>query len=88
MTFIRSDSGSCMQHLIGKDMSIYEVCYDCGFNNLSNFNRYFKKIMNKPPSKYKREFINMGYEVMDKLPIDNHFTTKKKIQTILECCAF
>ncbi len=42
--------------LLEKDMTIYEVCYDCGFNNLSNFNRYFKKIMNKTPSEYKREF--------------------------------
>lgn len=42
--------------LLEKDMSIYEVCYDSGFNNLSNFNRYFKKIMNKTPTDYKQEF--------------------------------
>ena len=45
--------------LLEKDMSIYEVCYDCGFNNLSNFNRYFKKIMDKTPGEYKREFITV-----------------------------
>lgn len=45
--------------LLEKDMSIYEVCYDCGFNNLSNFNRYFKKIMTKTPGDYKREFITV-----------------------------
>ncbi|MBK5272480.1 MAG: helix-turn-helix domain-containing protein [Bacteroidia bacterium] len=44
--------------LLEKDMTIYEVCYDCGFNNLSNFNRYFKKILNKTPTDYKREFMN------------------------------
>ena len=44
--------------LLEKDMSINEVCYDCGFNNLSNFNRYFKKIMDKTPTNYKREFMN------------------------------
>ena len=44
--------------LLEKDMSIYEVCYDSGFNNLSNFNRYFKKIMDKTPTAYKQEFIN------------------------------
>lgn len=43
--------------LLEKDISIYEVCYDSGFNNLSNFNRYFKKITNKTPSDYKKEFI-------------------------------
>jgi AraC-like DNA-binding protein len=45
--------------LLEKDMSINEVCYDCGFNNLSNFNRYFKKIMDKTPTNYKREFMSV-----------------------------
>ncbi len=41
--------------LLEKDMAIYEVCYDSGFNNLSNFNRYFKKIMHKTPIEFKKE---------------------------------
>jgi AraC-like DNA-binding protein len=41
--------------LIEKDSTVYEVCYDSGFNNLSNFNRYFKKIMNKTPFEFKKE---------------------------------
>ncbi len=41
--------------LLEKDMTIYEVCYDSGFNNLSNFNRYFKKIMGKTPMEFKKE---------------------------------
>lgn len=45
--------------LLEKDMTIYEVCYDSGFNNLSNFNRYFKKITHKTPTNYKREFMNV-----------------------------
>lgn len=43
--------------LLEKDMSVYEVCYDSGFNNLSNFNRYFKKIMGKTPTEYKKDFM-------------------------------
>ncbi len=43
--------------LLEKDMSVYEVCYETGFNNLSNFNRYFKKITDKTPTGYKREFM-------------------------------
>jgi len=43
--------------LLEKDMTVYEVCYDSGFNNLSNFNRYFKKIMNKTPLEYRREHV-------------------------------
>ena len=45
--------------LLEKDMSVYEVCYDTGFNNLSNFNRYFKKITDKTPTGYKREFMSV-----------------------------
>lgn len=38
--------------LITRDLSIQEVCYQSGFNNLSNFNRIFKKIVGKTPSNY------------------------------------
>ncbi|MDB5247539.1 MAG: AraC-type DNA-binding protein [Segetibacter sp.] len=43
--------------LLEKDITISEVCYESGFNNLSNFNRYFKKIMNKTPLEYKKEHV-------------------------------
>ena len=43
--------------LLEKDMTIYEVCYESGFNNLSNFNRYFKKIMNKTPFEFKKAHL-------------------------------
>ncbi|MDQ3842816.1 MAG: AraC family transcriptional regulator [Bacteroidota bacterium] len=43
--------------LLEKDITIYEVCYESGFNNLSNFNRYFKKTMNKTPLEYKKEHV-------------------------------
>lgn len=43
--------------LLEKDITIYEVCYESGFNNLSNFNRYFKKIMHKAPLQYKKEHM-------------------------------
>lgn len=37
--------------------NISEVCYKSGFNNLSNFNRQFKRITQKTPSEYKREYV-------------------------------
>lgn len=43
--------------LLEKDITVYEVCYESGFNNLSNFNRYFKKIMSKTPLEYKKEHL-------------------------------
>ena len=36
------------------DMSISEICYECGFNNISNFNRYFKMLTNTTPLHYRK----------------------------------
>lgn len=41
------------------DESVAQICYDCGFNTLSNFNKQFKEIMSKKPSEYKKEFMNI-----------------------------
>lgn len=38
--------------LIEKDKSIQQICYEVGFNNLSHFNRVFKKVTGRTPSKY------------------------------------
>ena len=40
--------------LISTDKAITEVCYDCGFNNLSNFNRQFLALKAMPPSQFRR----------------------------------
>ena len=34
--------------------NIVEIAYECGFNNLANFNRQFKKLKNMTPSEYRR----------------------------------
>jgi transcriptional regulator GlxA family with amidase domain len=39
--------------------SIEQVCYECGFNTLSNFNKQFKDIMLKKPTQYKQEFLSL-----------------------------
>lgn len=41
------------------DMSVAEICYECGFNTLSNFNKQFKDIMSMRPTEYKREFMKV-----------------------------
>lgn len=41
--------------LIENKMSISQICYTCGFNNLSNFNRQFKTIIGMTPSQYLKE---------------------------------
>lgn len=33
------------------------ICFECGFNNVSNFYRHFKKITNLTPLSYKRKYL-------------------------------
>jgi len=37
-------------------MSIAEICYECGFNNLSNFNRIFKKKKACSPKEFRENY--------------------------------
>ncbi len=41
------------------DESIAQICYESGFNTLSNFNKQFKEIMLKKPTQYKKEFMSI-----------------------------
>ncbi|MEM6630601.1 MAG: AraC family transcriptional regulator [Bacteroidota bacterium] len=43
--------------LMMTDMSITAVCYECGYNNISYFNRKFKAIMGKPPREFREEYV-------------------------------
>lgn len=47
--------GYACKLLIENKMSISQICYTCGFNNLSNFNRQFKAIIGITPSQYMKE---------------------------------
>lgn len=54
--YIMNQRISKAQYLLEKaDMSILEISEKCGFNNLSNFNHFFKKITGKTPSEYRKE---------------------------------
>ncbi|MBI9073034.1 MAG: helix-turn-helix domain-containing protein [Melioribacteraceae bacterium] len=40
-----------------KKLTISEICYKSGFNNISNFNKHFKSITSKTPSEYQNNYF-------------------------------
>jgi AraC-like DNA-binding protein len=40
--------------LINSSKPVTEICYECGFNNVSNFNRQFLALKSVPPSQFRR----------------------------------
>jgi AraC-like DNA-binding protein len=46
--------------LIEDKLSTEALCFECGFNNVSNFYRHFKKITKMTPLEYKRNYLNQS----------------------------
>ncbi|TLX78122.1 helix-turn-helix domain-containing protein [Labilibacter sediminis] len=46
--------GKATRLLTETSKTILDICYECGFQNLSHFNRYFKKVKNTTPSLYRK----------------------------------
>jgi AraC-like DNA-binding protein len=40
--------------LLNTDLSIVDISYDCGFNNLSHFNKQFRKFLGQTPSQFRK----------------------------------
>jgi len=51
--------GYAARWLVEKDLSISEIAFKSGFNNIANFNRIFKSVKNTTPSQYRDEFYGM-----------------------------
>ncbi|MEJ5090379.1 helix-turn-helix domain-containing protein [Sphingobacterium faecium] len=47
--------GHACKLLMNKQLSISEICYQSGYQNLTNFNKFFKTIMQKSPREYRKE---------------------------------
>lgn len=45
--------------LAESNMSITDICFECGFNNFSHFNKLFKKFTGKSASTYRKEMKNL-----------------------------
>ena len=44
--------------LMNTDKTIAQICFECGYNNLSYFNRKFKEIMHKTPHAFRGHYQN------------------------------
>ena len=44
------------------DLSVTDICFEVGFNNIANFNRQFFKICGRTPSDYRRNAHKIGTE--------------------------
>jgi AraC-like DNA-binding protein len=40
------------------NLNVSQACFESGFNNISNFNRHFKKLMKQTPSDYAANYLN------------------------------
>lgn len=50
--------GIACRLLIENKLSIKQICYESGFNNVASFHKYFKMINNKTPLNYQKVFIS------------------------------
>ena len=52
--------GHASRMLIETTQSINEIAYKCGFNNMSNFNRIFKKKKDSTPKEFRNSYASVG----------------------------
>jgi len=62
---------------MAQDKSISECSYSCGFNNVTYFNRMFKKYTGKTPSEFMKNFaqnrVNVDLKVEEEVKIKASF---------------
>ncbi len=51
--------GYACKLLMGDRFTILQICYECGFQNVSNFNKQFKTITGINPKQYRLKFKNL-----------------------------
>jgi len=54
--------GHAERMLADSDENIARICFDCGYNNLANFNRQFKAALKKSPRDYRSSYRNLTKE--------------------------
>ena len=49
--------GIASRKLVDSEQTVAEVCYDCGFNTISNFNRLFRKYKGCSPTEFRENYV-------------------------------
>ena len=49
--------GQACKMILNQNLSMSDICYSCGFNNLTNFNRTFRHFMKMTPTEYKKNLF-------------------------------
>lgn len=50
--------GHAVKLLQNEEYSIADACYESGYNNLANFNKFFKAVKGKTPSEYRKSILD------------------------------
>jgi len=48
--------GHACKLLLESKLSVAQICFESGFNNFANFNKYFKSLTGKSPLRYQKEY--------------------------------
>ena len=62
--------GHACKLLVAGNMTVSEICYDTGYNNISHFNRQFKLITGMTAKKYSQEYISSAIKNNQDLPAE------------------
>lgn len=52
--------GFACQLLLEKNLSVAAICYECGYENLSYFNRQFKKLKGISPLQFRKKYASIN----------------------------
>jgi len=56
--------GHACKLLQNQELTVADVCFQSGYQNMTNFNNFFKKITKKTPSQYRKEYSVLSLQML------------------------